>query len=249
MYRVNILRMTVKEGMAEEFEEQAAKQIAIVTEREPNTILYGFLRRDPAGSPLFPKPPAKNTEYIHLMAYKDEEAQQLHLDIEKDWWGQTFRIYMDGPWVTERFESPDVVTGVSRDRSWDPSTMHRFALHRFKVHEGKGEEFEEQARNQLAVVSEHEPGTVLYNFCRRVPDGSTLLPRSPGGHPEYLHMMAYEDEAAQAHHRELEFRTDAWAWGPVFKTFLEAPLESEGFTSESIVTAVTRDAAWSPTLP
>lgn len=249
MYRVNILRMTIKKGMAEEFEAQAAKQIQKVSENEPGTLLYGFCRRNPNGSTILPKPPVDNPEYIHLMAYKDEAAQQLHLDIERDWWGPTFRQYMDGPWVAERFESPDVVTGVSRNKAWNPNEMFRFAFHRFKVKEGMAEEFEAQAARQIGMVSENEPGTVLYTFCRRSPDGSTFLPRSTSGHPEYLHFMAYSDEAAQKRHLEIEHRTEGWAWGPVFRSYLEAPLENEAFAAEQIVTGITRDAAWSPTTP
>lgn len=246
MFGVSVLRMTVSAEKAEEFEEQTRKQIAIVQEREPGTLLYAFCRRNASGSPALPVPAPNAKEYIHLMGYQDEAARDAHVTIERDWWGPTFRQYMIAPWVSERFDAASITTGVTRERSWSPGSLHRFAFHRFKIKEGMADEFEEQARKQISVVSEKEPGTVLYTFFRRSTDGSTLLPRSASGNAEYFHMMAYKDEESQAHHRELEHQTEGWAWGPIFRTFLEAPLESEGFTSTDIVTGVTRDAAWSP---
>lgn len=255
MFRVNILRMQVKRDQAEEFEEQAKRQIAMVTENEPGTMLYVFCRRTDAASTILPKPPNDITEYIHLMAYRDEEAQKRHLDIEyrkEGWaWGPTFRQYMAGPWVAERFEAQDIVAGVSRDRQWNPTDMFRFAFHRFKIKEGTAEQFEQDVARQLTIVTEQEPGTILYTFQRRSAEGSALLPKSASGHPEYLHFMAYQDEAAQKRHLELEFREGGWAWGPVFKSYLEAPLENERFSAEAIVTGVSRNAVWtsSPNAP
>lgn len=249
MFRANIFRMTVQADRAAEFEAEARHQLQVVTDREQGTILYGFFKRSGPASSILPAVPNNLTEYVHLMAYRDEAAQQLHLDIEHnpdaEWaWGRVFRTFMAAPLISERFEAPDIVTGVSRNRAWDPSQMHRFAFFRFKVKEGQGEEFEEQAKKQISMVTENEPGTVLYTFLRRSPDGSALLPKSPRSHPEYLHLMAYTDDAAQQLHREIEFRTDGWAWGPIFQSYLEAPLENEGFTSEQLITGITRDAAW-----
>ncbi len=255
MYRVNLLRMTVKADEAEDFETEARKQIQIVTEREAGTLLYGFNRRAGPASTILPAAAANHVDYIHLMAYRDEAAQQLHLDIEHtpdaNWaWGKVFRPFMAAPIVAERFEADDIVTGISRNHEWSPGTMFRFAFHRFKVFEGKGEEFEEQAKRQIQMVTENEPGTVLYTFMRRNNDGSALIPKSPAGHPEYIHFMAYVDEAAAQLHREIEHDPKReWAWGPVFRQYLEAPLENEGFLAESVITGVSRDAAWSPTTP
>lgn len=250
LFRVNILRMTVAADRAAEFEGECRNQLAIVTEREQGTVLYGFFRRGGPASTILPAAPANHVEYVHLMGYRDEDAQKLHLEIEHNpeakWaWGRVFRGFMAAPLVSERYETPDIVTGVSRDHQWSPETMFRFAFHRFKVQEGRGEEFEVEAKKQLDIVKSREPGTVLYTFCRRSADGSTLIPKSPAGHPEYLHFMAYRDEAAAQLHREIEFDPNAeWTWGKTFRSFLEAPLENESFPAESLVTGVTRSIEW-----
>jgi quinol monooxygenase YgiN len=250
MYRVNIMRMTVKADEAERFEEEAKKQIKIVTEREAGTVLYGFNRRAGAPSTILSGAAANHVEYIHLMGYDTEAAQQLHLDIEhaKDqaWtWGATFRPFMAAPIYAERFESDQITTGITRAHDWNTGSMFRFAFHRFKIKEGMGEEFEEQAKRQLALVRENEPGTVLYSFMRRSTDGSALIPKNSAGHPEYLHFMAYVDEAAAQLHREIEHDPNReWAWGPTFRQYLEAPLENEGFLADQIITGNTKDYWW-----
>lgn len=249
MFRVAILRMTVASDKAAEFEEETRKQLAVVGEREAGTILYGFFRRSGPASTILPAVANNMTEYIHLMGYESEAAQQLHLDIEHNpdaaWaWGRVFRTFMVAPLTVERYETPDIVTGITRNHAWSPTTMHRFAFHRFKVKEGQGEEFEEQAKKQIQMVTENEKGTVLYSFCRRSNDGSTFLAKSPRSHPEYIHFMAYVDEAAQQLHREIEFRSEGWAWGPIFQSYLEAPLENEAFLADQLVTGITRDQIW-----
>jgi quinol monooxygenase YgiN len=249
MFRVNIIRMTVKAEEADAFEKEARKQLQVVTEREPGTILYGFNRRAGPASTILPTVPNNHVEYIHLMGYRDEDAQKLHLEIEHnpdtEWaWGRVFRPFMAAPLVADRFESDDITTGLSRDRAWSPQTMFRFAFHRFKIKEGQGAEFEEQAKKQIEMVQQNEPGTVLYTFCRRSPDGSALLPKPQIVNPEYIHFMAYTDEAAQQLHREIEFRKEGWAWGPVFQSYLDARLENESFTSDQIIIGITRQASW-----
>lgn len=250
MYRVNILRMTVKAEEAEHFEAEARKQIAIVTEREAGTVLYGFNRRSGPASSILPGVPANLVEYVHLMAYDTEAAQQLHLDLEfaKDqaWtWGNTFRPFMAAPIYAERFESDQIITGITRTYNWDPGSMFRLALFRFKIKEGMGDEFEMQAKRQLSMVRENEPGTVLYGFLRRSTDGSALVPKSSAGHPEYLHLMAYADEAAAQLHRDIEHDPNReWAWGPTFRQYLEAPLENEGFLDGQIITGNSKDYWW-----
>jgi len=250
MFRANILRMTVAADKAAEFEAECRNQLRVVTEREAGTILYGFFRRAGAASTILPAVPKNHVEYIHLMGYRDEDAQKLHFKIEHNpeaqWaWGRVFQTFMAAPWVAEHFETADIVTGVSRDHHWEPGTMFRFTFHRFKVQEGRGEEFEREAKKQLDIVKAREPGTVLYTFCRRSPNGSGLLPKSASTHPEYLHFMAYKDEKAAQLHREIEFDPNAeWTWGKTFRGFLEAPLENESILSEGLVTGITRDQVW-----
>ena len=250
MFRVNIMRMTVKAEEAENFEAECRKQLQIVSEREPGTILYGFNRRAGAPSTILSGAAANHVEYIHLMGYDSEDAQKLHLEIEHnpeaEWaWGRVFREFMAAPIYAERYEADSMVTGITRNHAWNPGSMFRFAFHRFKVNEGQGPEFEEQAKRQIAMVTENEPGTVLYTFLRRSPDGSALIPKSPNGHPEYLHFMAYVDEAAAQLHREIEHDPNReWAWGPTFRKYLEAPLENEAFMSDQIIVGVTRDQQW-----
>jgi hypothetical protein len=152
---------------------------------------------------------------------------------------------MAAPIYADRFESGDIVTGVSRDHVWTPDSMFRFAFHRFKVAEERAAEFEVEAKRQIDVVREREPGTVLYTFCRRSAEGSSLIPKPQNGQVEYMHLMAYADEAAQKLHLEIEHNPDAeWAWGRVFRSFLVAPLENESFGAEALITGVTRDADW-----
>ena len=74
-----------------------------------------------------------------------------------------------------------------------------------------------------------------------VPDKSTQDFKQQA---EYLHYMAYDSDDAQALHLKIEHQPEGWAWGCVFRDFLVAPLESEAFTADSIVSAVMRAKQW-----
>ncbi len=244
MLRINAMRMMVPEAQAADFEPQIREQLRRVREDEPGTMLYGFCRRESEGSTILPAPRPGSVEYFHFMAFNDEAGWDAHFAAEQDWWVPTFRKALDGPILAERFDAGDVVAGITRDHVWDPQTLHRFAVFRFKIAEERAVEFEEQAARQVASVRDNEPGTVLYTFFRRKPAAGGLLPRPVNGQAEYFHYMAYDSEEAQNLHREIEFRTEGWAWGPVFREFLVAPLESESFGSDRIVAGVTRAAWW-----
>ena len=244
MYRVSIMRMTVLDENAEEFEKACAEQVSRVRENEQGTALYAFCKRGPDGSTILGKPKNNRSEYIHVQAYLSEEDDKHHTDLEQEWWGPTFRKLLDGLWESERYYTPDITTGLTRDWTWD-ANQYRFAFHRFYIKEGMEEEFDGHASHQIGVVTKGEPGTVLYTMCKRPAEGSTFLPQPTKGHAEYLHMMAYKDEESQAHHRVLEHRDDGkWCWGPVFRTYLEAPLVNESFMGGQILCGLSRDAQW-----
>ena len=236
--------MTVKESEGDEFETQVREQLRLVTENETGTVLYLFNRRGPDGSTILPAPPRDHREYIHLMAYTDEAAWTTHFEAEKKWWMPTFQKFMAAPFYTIGFQQDDVVDAVTRDQAWNPNEMFRFAFHKFRVPDEKAAEFEVEAKHQLQIVKEKEPGTVLYSFFRRPKAASGLLPAPLANQTEYFHLMAYNSEEAQAHHRTLEFLTDTWSWGPVFRNFLASPLENEAFDSSLIIAGITRDANW-----
>ena len=244
MFRVTIMRITVKDEEAEEFERLAAKQVNEVAELEPGNHLYTFCKRAREGSTILEKPKTGRTEYIHLQAYESEEADNHHLAVAHSWWAEALRRYQEGAWESERYYTPLITTGVTRDWTWD-SNQYRFAFHRFYIKQGMEQEFEEHAAHQIAVVTEGEPGTVLYTMCKRPAEGSNFLPLPTKGHTEYLHFMAYKNEEAQAHHRQLEHRNDGkWCWGPVFRQCLEAPLVNESFFGDQILCGFSRNAQW-----
>src|SRR5688572_12099293 len=125
--------MVVKAEQAEAFEAEARKQLAIVSEKEPGTILYGFLRREGKASTILGAAAQNFVEYIHPQGYASEDAQKHHLALEfnpeAEWtWGKTFPGFMNGPNLREIANSEDVVAGVSRDHNWSPDNTYRFAF-------------------------------------------------------------------------------------------------------------------------
>jgi quinol monooxygenase YgiN len=243
MYRVSVMRLTVLDEKAAEFEEKCAEQVERVKANEPGTALYVFCKRG-EGSTVMDNPRNGNTEYIHLQAYLEESDDQNHSDLEKEWWGPTFRSYLNGPWASERYYTDDITTGITRDWDWGPD-QYRFSFFRFRIKEGQDEEFEGQSSHQIGVVTKGEPGTVLYTMIKRPEEGSTLLPRSPKGVTEYLHMNAYKDEESSQHHRKLEHRDDGkWCWGPTYRTYLDTQWVNESFSDAQILCGISRDAQW-----
>ncbi len=243
MLRVTAMRVMIPEASVAEFETQAKEQLRRVTENEPETAQYGFFRRPSEGSTILPAPRAGVQEYFHFMAYLTQEGWDKHFGDEQEWWSPTFGKLREGI-MGERFDPEDIVAGISRDYVWSNTSVHRFAFHRFKIAAERAAEFESEATRQVESVRDNEPGTLLYTFFRRKPVAGGLLPRPVDGQAEYFHYMAYESEAAQVHHRELEHRTEGWAWGPVFRSFIVAPLENESYDSSAVVAAVTRAADW-----
>ena len=244
MQKIAAMRMTVPEKSAQDFEKQIEEQLRRVRDTEPGTTLYGFVRRDPAGSTILPAARPDTTEYFHFMAFEDEASWDVHFREEQEWWVPTFRAAIDGPLVAERFCDENVVAVVSRDHIWTSTSVVRMAIFRFKVAQERAAEFEQEAKHQIEMVTQNEPGTILYGFLRRQHAASGLMPRPLDGQTEYLHYMAYDTEDAQALHLKMEHQTEGWAWGRVFRDFLVAPLESEAFTAPSIVSAVTRAKQW-----
>lgn len=244
MHRIAAIRMAVPDSAAASFEKQIEEQLRRVRENEPGTTLYGFVRRDSAGSTLLPAVRPNATEYFHFMAFADEAGWDSHFSQEQEWWVPTFRSAIDAPLVSEGFSQDDVVSVISRDHVWTPASVVRMAVFRFKVSHDRASEFEREAKHQVEMVTENEPGTILYGFLRRKQAASGLLQRPLDGQAEYLHYMAYDSDEAQALHREIEFRPEGWAWGRVFRDFLVAPLEVETFPAGSIVSAVSRDKQW-----
>ena len=244
MQRIAAMRMAVPETSASNFEKQIGEQLHRVRQSEPGTTLYGFVRRNPEGSTILPAPRPNTTEYFHFMAFEDVAGWDAHFSQEKEWWMPTFQAAVDAPLVAEVFSQDDVVAVVSRDHVWTSESVVRMAIFRFKVAQEHAAEFEKEAKHQIEMVTENEPGTVLYGFMRRKHAASGLLPRPLDGQVEYLHYMAYDSDDAQALHLKIEHRSEGWSWGRVFRNFLVAPLESEPFPADSIVAAVTRAKQW-----
>jgi hypothetical protein len=131
---MGLLRFKVAKGGAENFERDARRQIDMVIENEKGTVLYGFIRRADAASPLLAKPVDAHVEYLHFSAYVDAAARKLHGEIEHrsekdqagshfthegDWsWGLAYRSHLASPYENERFLSNDIVAAVSRYSEW-----------------------------------------------------------------------------------------------------------------------------------
>ena len=244
MHRVTIMKLTVADENAERFQEACREQTGRVKENEPGTVLCTFIRRNNQASTILPMPPNGHTDYIHLQAYTSQEADDHHRELEREWWGPTFRSLLAAPFTGERYMTPEITTGITRDFDWGPH-QRSFVFHRFQIKEGQDEEFEEQASHQLGVVTKGEPGTKLYTFCKRPAEGSAFLPSSNPERTEYLHMSIYEDEDAWQQHRRLEHRDDGkWCWGPTYRQYIAVPLVNEQFRSEQIVCGLSRDAQW-----
>ena len=244
MYSVSIMRITVMEEKAVEFEKRCEEQVASVRETEPGNCLSLFARRDAAGSTVLPAPRTGRREYIHLQAYATQEAGDVHRGEAHDTPARELRKHQDGSVESERYDTPGIVTGITRDCIWDAG-LYRFGFHRFQVKEGMGEELEEHMSHQIGIVTKGEPGTPLYTFCRRPAEGSSLLPAALKGRSEYLHLAAFETEEAYDRHAALARRKDGkWAWASTFPPYLDAPLVNESFYAGSIVCGFSRYAQW-----
>lgn len=129
VFRLAMFRFKVSSERAGAFEEEARRQISMVTGNEPGTILYSFARRQDGAGGLLPKAPAGQAEYFHLMAYVSEEAQALHREFEHradGWaWGRTFRDYLVAPLESESFPAMLIVAGRSSDSIWRPPAESR----------------------------------------------------------------------------------------------------------------------------
>jgi hypothetical protein len=234
--------MIVKAEEAEAFEAEARRQIEVVTEREMGTICYGFLRRPGNASEVLPAASANFVEYIHPQAYKDEDAQKLHLEIEfnpdAEWaWGRIFRPYMNGPNAREVFDAMSVVAGISRAYDWTTGSVHCLGIERLIAKPGSRDELEAALTKHMQNVQQTEPGALLSVFLRRAAGGSALIPQPKDGDAEYLQVTAYVDAAAKAKHQESDL-DHFWA-----RRF--GPEKVAG----AFMTAVSRDAFWSPSTP
>jgi quinol monooxygenase YgiN len=134
LLNLGLLRFKVPKEDAENFERDARRQIDLVTENEKGTVLYGFIRRAHAATPLLAKPVDAHVEYLHFSAYVDAAARKLHGEIEhrsekdqagshftneNDWsWGLAYRSHLASPYENERFLSDDIVAAVSRYSEW-----------------------------------------------------------------------------------------------------------------------------------
>jgi len=243
MYRVSFTRMLVADSDRAEWETALAEQVRRVS-AEPGTMLYGFLRRNPEGSTLLPAPRDGFAEYLHFQSYLDEEGFNTHLANEKDWWSPLNAKFVNAPRYQERTEDADTVAVISRDYLWTPETTRNFSLHRFKIAADRAADFEVEAKRQIDMVVENEPGTMLYGFIRRQNAASGMLPKPVQGITEYLHFSAYQDEAAWDVHHTLEHREGDWAWGRVYRTFIASPLETEPVPGANVVAATSRYADW-----
>lgn len=130
MLNLGLLRFKVPVDGVENFERDARRQIEMVTENELGTVLYGFIRRNHASSPLLPKPVEANAEYFSMSAYVNAEARKLHIEIEHrgekdqagdhftfdgDWaWGTAYRSHLSSPLESESFPAAQIVAATSR---------------------------------------------------------------------------------------------------------------------------------------
>lgn len=243
MHRISFTRMLVAEADRTEWESAVKEQVRRVSS-EPGTILYGFMRRAPEGSTLLPAPRDGFSEYLHFQCYQDPAAFDTHLANEREWWTPLNARFVKPPRYQDRFEDPNTVAVVSRDYLWAPENTRNFGFLRFKVPSDRAADFEADAKRQIDMVIENEPGTLVYGFIRRPDAAGGLLPRPLPGITEYVHFSAYQDEAAWEVHHSIEHREGDWAWGRVYRSFIAAPLETEPFPSAQIVAATSRYADW-----
>lgn len=230
MAKLGVVRATVESARAEEFEAAVLAEFGASNSTE--TVLSVVCHRDGTGSSLFAAPPSNHSEYLLVQA-----AAQDSLD-------SAGPMRLPGPIQVSSAEEFATVAGVTRDHKWSLETVFRLAMFRFKVSSERAGAFEEQARRQISMVTENEPGTILYSFSRRLDGACRLLPKAPAGQTEYFHLMAYISDEAQAIHRDFEHRADGWAWGRTFREYLVAPLESESFSVALIVAGRSSDSIW-----
>src|SRR5207247_1349552 len=117
--------------------------------------------------------------------------------------------------------------------------VFRISFTRMLVAASDTNEWETAVAEQVRRVSS-EPGTILYGFLRRGPDGSTLLPAPRDGFSEYLHFQCYQDEDSFNTHVANE---KEW-WTPLNAKFVKAPRYIERFEDANTVAVVTRDHLW-----
>lgn len=238
------MRITVKEEEEGRFEAQCTEQVARVWEGEPHSCLYVFVRRDPVGSSLLPRPRSERREYLHLQAYATQEADAHQQGRSDESWLRILRTFQGGTWESESYLPGEMVAGISRDWTWN-ADLYRFAVHRFQAREGVGADLEGHMVHQIGIVTKGEPGTPLYTFCRRTQEGSELLPTPRQGRSEYLHLAAFSTEQAYDEHAALARRKDGhWAWASTFPPYLDAPLVNESFYGGSVVCGFSRNAQW-----
>lgn len=115
-----LVRLTVAADRAEEFEVEVRRQVGLVLEREPGTVLYSFSRRTRAG--LLGGPAGDQAEYLNLMAYVSAADWELHQQYEhatEGWaWGPTFKKFLVAPPQVERVHGESVIVGATREQTW-----------------------------------------------------------------------------------------------------------------------------------
>lgn len=99
---------------------------------------------------------------------------------------------------------------------------------RLKVQEGKQEEFEARAAEQVERVFKNEPGTLLYTLVRSQTDPT-----------EYFFLEAYKDDEALAAHIA-EFQK---IWGPQMNALIARPNIVE---RTDPVAGFARETSWNP---
>lgn len=117
--RVGAYRFRVAAEATNEFETAAAAYLPVVADEEPETLLYGFFRHDSEASGLLSAPARDCVDYLHLMAFTSESAQDWHREIEfrdpSSSWGHTFPRLIRGPLESESFLADQIRAGHSVD--------------------------------------------------------------------------------------------------------------------------------------
>ncbi|HWL42103.1 MAG TPA: hypothetical protein VNQ73_04100 [Ilumatobacter sp.] len=117
--RVGAYRFRVAAELADEFERAAAAYLPEVQAEEPETLLYGFFRHDSTASGLLSAPARDCVDYLHLMAFTSDAAQDWHREVEfrdpTSSWGHTFPRLIRGPLESESFFADQIRAGRSVD--------------------------------------------------------------------------------------------------------------------------------------
>jgi hypothetical protein len=198
---------------------------------------------------LLPTPGRGVTEYLRIMAFANADAQAAHVTADGGQFAKATAHLSTHPVSTDRYEDDLFTAMVSRDHSWAPETMFSFGFLRFRIPAAGAEDFERDARRQIDMVIENEPGTVLYGFIRRpnIPGG--VLPKPVEGIAEYFHFMSYVDAGARELHGQIEHRGEVdlagphftfegdWAWGTAYRAHLAVPFDGEFIRDSALILA------------